>query len=621
MKNILLSLLFISFIVACTERTNITSPDGNISVQVLIDENNSLFYEVLFNRKTVINKSQLGIIVDNDTLGTNAEIKLLSQNTINEKYTTRGFHTEAINHYNEYIYEVKSGEKTFELQTRVYNDGFAYRYIVRGEGVQKVNGEISSFGCPANIRVWFFERPNAWKFKTYAGEWAPTMSDSLYKASPNGPVQGPVLLYELNKGGFMAITEAALYNYSGMRLEAKPDASLQANFTEKDGFEVEGDIVTPWRVVLLAKDLTTLVNSDLVTNLNPEPDKVLFADTDWIKPGRSVWSWWSEPKEFMSIPFEKHMIDRAAELGFEYTTIDEGWERWNDKWNTLKDICDYAKTKNVGVFVWKHSDQINPAKEDYKVMGMFFDSVAVAGAKGLKIDFMNGETKALIDFDIRALQLAAERKLLINFHGCQKPSGEFRTYPNELTREGIRGLELNKMNQPIAANHNVALVFTRCILNNGDYTPVGFSNPANTTWAHQLATAYAFTSPLLTLAEHPDTLFMNPEISKVLPFIKELSSVWDETLVLEGSSISETAILARRKADVWYIAVLNGNKEKKIELKLDFLKEGNWNMTSVEDIPGIQKKMELKQSDVSAGQSISVALNAEGGFVARFIKK
>jgi len=621
MKNMLLSLFFVSFIAACTERTNITSPDGNVSATVSLDENNSLVYEVFFNGKLVIAKSDLGIIVNNDTLGTNAEIKMLSQSTINTKYTTRGFHTEAVNHCNEYIYEVKSGEKIFELQTRVYNDGFAYRYIVKEEGKHIVNGELSSFACPSNTPVWFFERPNAWKLKTYAGEWTRTISDSLYNASPNGPVQGPVLLYELNDGGYMAITEAALYNYSGMRLEAKPNASLQANFTEKDGFEVEGDIVTPWRVVLLAKDLTALVNSDLVTNLNPEPNKVFFANTDWIKPGRSVWSWWSEPKEFMSIPFEKHMIDRAAELGFEYTTIDEGWERWNNKWNTLKDICDYAKSKNVGVFVWKHSDQINPANEDYKVMRLFFDSVAVAGAKGLKIDFMNGETKALVDFDIRALQLAAERKLLINFHGCQKPSGEFRTYPNELTREGIRGLELNKMNQPIAANHNVALVFTRYILNNGDYTPVGFSNPANTTWAHQLATAYAFTSPLLTFAEHPDTLFMNPEISKVLPLVKELPTVWDETLVLDGSSISETAILARRKADVWYLAILNGDKAKSIDVKLDFLSNGNWNMTSVEDVKDIQKKMELKQADISASQSISIQLNAEGGYVARFTKK
>lgn len=621
MRCILLSVLFCAIVISCTPKATIESPDKNVSARIFQDENKSLFYEVVFHGDTVVRKSQLGLIVDGDTLGLNVEMNLLKSPTIREEYTTRGFHTKAINHYHEYVYEVKSGEQKFQLEARVYNDGFAYRYILLEDKTYKINGELSSFACPKNTPVWYFERPNAWKLKTYAGEWLRTLSDSLYRVSPNGPVQGPVLVYELNSGGYMAITEAALYNYSGMRLEAKADASLQANFTENDGFEVSGELTTPWRVIILAKDLTSLVNTDIITNLNPEPDKELFADTSWIKLGRSVWSWWSDPVDFMKPEFEKHMIDRAVELGFEYITIDEGWERWVDKWATLTDLCKYADSKNVGVLVWKHSDQLNFPTEDYGVMRAFFDSVSVAGAKGLKIDFMNGESKELIDFDIRALQLSAERKMVVNFHGCQSPSGEFRSYPNELTREGIRGLELNKMNQPISGNHNVALVFTRCILNNGDYTPIGFSNPASTSWAHQLATGYAFTSPLLTMAEHPDTLFLNPEILPIVPFLKELPSVWDETIVLDGSSISETAILARRKADIWFITILNGNKPKTVDVNLNFLKKGKWTMTSVEDVENTQRKMILKEAEVDANQTISVRLNAEGGYVAKLAKK
>lgn len=619
-KNLILYVLFMCSLVACANEKKLTSPDGNVSATIFSDSQRSLTYKVDFHGNSVINKSMLGIIVDSDTLGKEMTFKEIKKEEVNESYTTRGFHTQAVNHCYQYTYEVASKTGKFILQTRIYNDGFAFRYIIPGEDIRRVNGELSSFSCPTNTPVWFFERPNDWKLKTYAGEWTRTRSDSLHQVSPTGPVQGPVLVYELNQGGYMAITEAALYNYSGMRLKAKKDASLQADFTEMNGFDVAGEIITPWRVILLADNLNGLVNSDLIPNLNPAPDKDLFVETNWIKPGRSVWSWWSEPKGFMTMELEKHFVDRAAELGFEYTTIDEGWERWNDKWQTLKEFCAYAHTRKVDVFVWKHSDQLNFPQNDYQTMRLFFDSLKIAGVNGVKIDFMNGESKALIDFDIRVLQLAAERKMLVNFHGCQKPSGEYRTYPNEITREGIRGLELNKMNQPIPANHNVALVFTRGILNNSDYTPIGFSRPANTTWTHQLATAYAFTSPLVTVAEHPDTLLNNPDLAPAIPFIKTLPSVWDETVVLDGSSIAETAILARRSGNDWYLVVLNGKMSKTIEVQLDFLKKGKWNMQAVKDVKGEQRKMNVEKKTVTSGQKISIELNSEGAYLAKFTK-
>lgn len=619
-SNILFCLCFIfSFGVRANEIKPV-SPGGNVSAKIFVDKQKSLAYEVYFKGKNVIKKSHIGIIINRDTLGQSATVIEIRKEEINETYSTRGFHNNAINHCYQYTYFVKSPNRDFLLQTRLYNDGFAFRYIVSADKIQHVNGEISSFSCPQNTPVWFFERTNDWKLKSYAGEWLKTKSDSLCKVSPTGPVQGPVLVYELKQGGFMVITEAALYNYSGMRLEAKKNATLQVNFTEKNGFDVKGKVVTPWRVVMLADNLNEMVSSDLITNLNPEPDKKLFDDKSWIKPGRSVWSWWSEPKGFMTIELEKHFVDRAAELNFEYTTIDEGWEKWNNKWQTIKEFCDYARKRDVNVFVWKHSDQLNDPQNDYQTVKLFFDSLNTAGVKGVKIDFMNSEKKSLIDFETRVLQLAAERRLMINFHGCQKPTGESRTYPNEITREGIRGLELNKMNQPIPGNHNVALIFTRGILNNSDYTPVGFSRPANTTWTHQLATALAFTSPLLTFAEHPDTLFMNHNISLVLPLIKALPTVWDETIILKGSSIAETAIMARRSGDNWYLVILNGRKKKTVTVKLDFLKKGIWKSFTVKDVKNNQRKMSVVEGTIVGNSQLLIELNEEGGYVAKFSK-
>jgi alpha-glucosidase len=297
--------------------------------------------------------------------------------------------------------------------------------------------------------------------------------------------------------------------------------------------------------------------------------------------------------------------------------LDEGWEEWTNKWAQLKEIVDYARQKGIGVFVWKHSDQLINSDNDYEQMRAFLDSIKTAGVVGIKIDYMNGESKSIIDFDIRALQLCAERQLMVDFHGCQKPSGESRTYPNEITREGIRGLELNTMNQPIPGNHNVALVFTRCILNNADYTPVGFSNPGTTSWAHQLATAFAFTSPLLVVAEYPDTLLQ----SKALPLIKGIPSVWDETIVLPESSIEETAVLARRSGNEWYLILLNGNQPKQITLTPHFLKEGKWAASIARDDSNQQKNIITEVRIYNAGEKLTISLNREGGYVARFIKQ
>lgn len=629
MKNIIKTvipcflLMFMQTSCSSTEKS-MQSPDRKINAEIKAVDGR-LLYSVSFMGKQTITDSQLGAIIDADTIGKNPVLERVTQEEITEQYDTRGFHTRASNHCNQYTYHITSGNYHFKIQFRLYDDGVAFRYIMpkAHEGqVRTVNRELTTFRVPSNIPVWFFERSSDWKLKTYAGEWTRTISDSLHCISPNGPVQGPILLYELGDENYMGITEAALYNYSGMRLEARNNLSLQVNFTEKEGFEIENDITTPWRVIILAPNLNALVNTDIITNLNPAPDTTLFADTEWIRPGRSVWSWWTEKEGYMTPEYEKRFIDMASELGYEYTTIDEGWERaWSDKWAQLKALCDYAKEKNVGVFVWKRSNTISDPNNNYAIMSSFLDSVAMCGASGLKIDFMDSEDKKTIDFDICALKMCAERHLMVNFHGCQKPSGEIRTYPNEITREGIRGLELNKMKQPISPEHNVALIFTRGILNNSDYTPIGFSNPGNTTWAHQIATAYAFTSPLTTIAEDPAILLKDTRLRDILPFIKDLPSTWDETLVLPGSSINGTAILARRKGKEWYITALNGSKARQLSIVTDFLPAGEWMASTVEDAENSPQATLHRTVTVDRNTPLTINLAAGGGFVAKLTLK
>lgn len=542
---------------------NLHSPSGQLRMQLYRDQNGRLLYSVSSKQTGLLIKpSALGIHLNNTAFGANVStVRLLRSELINEKYPVRGKHASAHNYCRVFHIEVREAGRTWQIEARLFEDGVAWRYLFNGSGNNHISQEYTAWQLPETGRIWYFERNSDWKLKSYAGLWQSTVADSLPIISRQGPVQGKPLVIQLQNKKYLVITEAALYNYSGLRLKAIGNRTLQANFTEgENGFTIQGPITTPWRVVIHAKNLDALVNTDLINNLNPAPDKKLFANTNYIRPGRSVWSWITRNDRYLQPDEEQKFIDYAARLHFEYTMIDDGWEKkWADKWKQLRELSDYATSKKVKVWVWKHSNELR----DPLVRDLFLDSVQQYGAAGIKVDFMNSEAKPLIDFEIGLLEACAQRKLLVNFHGCHAPTGESRTFPNEMTREGIRGLELNIMNEPIPAWHNAALPFTRFICGQGDYTPAFFSNRANTTWTHQLALLYLFDSPLQCLAEHPGYILEHDKEQIIEPLLQTLPVVWDETKVLAGSDIGKLAAFARRKGSTWYVAVINGGTANK----------------------------------------------------------
>jgi len=526
-------------------------------VATLYLDSGKLMYRVRTPSQVLMEPASLGIRVDNRTIGKDvAEIRIIRQYLINAAHLSRLNSRTSTNHYIGYDIAIVQKGITDTLNFRLYDNACAFRYLPAGDQHTLVNEELTRFTLPAASRVWYFERDNNWKLKSYAGLWMRTTAEQLPGISKQGPIQGKPLVIELPGKKYMAITEAALYKYSGMRLKAVGQNTLQVNYTEEEaGVPVKGKLCTPWRVILYANNLNELVNSKVIENLNPAPDKALFPDKSYIRPGIAVWSWITRNEHYMEPAEEIKFIDAAAKLHFNYTLIDEGWEtQWPDKWKQLKELCTYAAKKKIGVWVWKHSKDIM----DTVQRNAFLDSVRTCGAVGIKTDFMNSEAKPLIDFEIGFLAATAQRKLMVNFHGCQAPTGESTTWPNEMTREGIRGMELNIMKEPIPAWHNAALPFTRFICGHGDYTPGFFSNKANTTYAHQLALLYLFNSPFQCIAENPVTLLSDERYKPILPLLKTLPVTWDETIVLPGSEIGSLAAFARRKGKDWYVAVING---------------------------------------------------------------
>jgi alpha-glucosidase len=220
----------------------------------------------------------------------------------------------------------------------------------------------------------------------------------------------------------------------------------------------------------------------------------------------------------------------------------------------------------------------------------------------------------MIDRYQSILREAAERHIMVDFHGANKPTGESRMWPNELTREGVYGLEHRQT--PAWAAHNTTLPFTRFLAGPADYTPVVFGDRRkDTSWAHQIATAVVFTSPLLVYGAHPQSLLDNPAVE----LIKSVPSVWDETRVLPPSAIGELAVFARRSGATWFLGVLNGPTSRRIQMNLGFLGEGrSYDALLVGDRTGNPAAVDVDDMQVSARTSLTLSLGAAGGFVARF---
>jgi alpha-glucosidase len=545
----------------------VTSPDGTLSGRVFIDSSSGLSYQVSFNGHPVGGPGHIGLrlqsLKDNSIreIGSHATFGSASSGRIDEQYAFHGAKAIANNRANTLTIPVQEHDgSSYTIEARAYDDGFAWRILLANAGsAVRVLEETSTWMLPEG-EVWFAERNNDWKLKSYAGEFRHTPIDSLPSISSQGPIQTAPLVVELPRnGGYELVTEAALANYSGMRLRATGNRTLQVDFTEgAKGFEVDRALTTPWRVTMLCRDLNCLVNSTLTENLNPPPDAKLFRDTSYIYEGRFVWRYMS--RETGTPAQEAEFVDLAAALGYEYTLVDDGWKTWATPWPSMKELVRYAQSKKIGVFAWKDSNEIENPAGDYADARDFLDRAADAGLAGVKLDFFNSESKKKVDFERRILRLGAERSLMIDFHGLQKPTGEERTFPNGMSREAIRGIELNRMPEgPLPASHNAALPFTRFAIGPADYTPVNLQWPGETTWSHQLATAILLSSPWLVIAEDPAFLLRNPDTAPALEVFKELPTSWDETIVLPGSQIGGVVGMARRKGGIWFVAAINGS--------------------------------------------------------------
>jgi alpha-glucosidase len=606
--------------VLASSQVELKSPNGNVRFEIDAGKGH-LTYAISLAGQPVITPSVLGLVVDGVDLGRDATLKEVETYRIDEHYPTRGVHSAAINRCNgvrAQARHVRSGI-AYTVEARAFDDGIAWRISVPGNASERIPDEATTFHLISGSTVWYHNLRGHYEgvhekkdiAAVSAGEWAaPPMTLKL----PGGR-------------GYAAITEAVLGGFAGMALQAdgqlgfaarlghQHPASYPFTLRYKDDVErlarpaaLKGTITTPWRVVMVATDLNTLVNCDIVNSLSPPPDPALFPkglETEWIKPGRAVWKFLDGGQT--SLAGMKEFSRMAGELGFEYNVIEGFWQRWTDA--QLRELVEDSKAHKVGIWLWKHSKDLRtPAARQ-----SFFRKCKDAGVVGAKIDFFDHEAKEVVDLYPLLLREAAQYHLLVDFHGANKPTGEPRTWPNELGREGVYGLEHKGMKE--WARNNTTLPFTRFLAGPADYTPVHFGDRRReTSWAHQVATAAVMSSPLLVYAANPQALLTNPAVD----MIKSIPSVWDETVVLPPTEIGEVDVLARRSGDRWFLAVLNGPETRTLRIPLSFLSNGTYHSLMVRDQMADPGTLKREEATVSKVDAIEIQLRASGGFIARF---
>jgi alpha-glucosidase len=637
-KKLVFLFLCIPSLTSLAQEFPITSPDKNILFN--ISNGDKLNYSVTFNGREIINPSQLGFEFKNEP-AMNGGLTILDQSAkyVNESWkpVVKSKHAEILNNYNELILKLKEKAdpiRQIELQVRVFNDGAAFRYKLSRAakvGDRQITKELTTFSIPGNPKAWVVEYKGGYSSSNEAEFMEHPLSYVTEKT-----IAGMPFLMDYGNNLWIAITEAEIDNYAAFYIGTNGNNNqlttklVPIPGESEDGVKVRfsDEVCTPWRVLMIGDNPGTLIQSEIIQNLN---DTCAIKDPSWIKPGISAWdNWWSGDVK-MEMPVIKKYIDFASEMGWPYMLVDWQWygkfnspeadiTKWAPQIN-IPEIIDYAHSKNVKIILWLYSSDVN-RNAAFKQAFPLYEKWGVAG---IKIDFMDRDDQQMVNWYHDIIRCAAENHLLVDFHGAYKPDGIIRTWPNMITREGVMGNEYYKFSDKMNPEHNVKLAFTRMLAGQMDYTPGGFLNVTReqfknqtptlvwNTRAAELSKFVIYESPLTVVCDHPDNILNKPGAD----FLKVVPTVWDDIRFLGGYPGDYVAI-AKRSGSNWFIGTMNNSVGKTIELKLDFLPAGTCILDTWADTKNSDKdpkELMKKTQDVKAGGIIKVTMAKNGGWV------
>lgn len=635
----------------------VASPDGSLNVQFLLKDGKPL-YKISYNNSLLIRDSRLGFVLkDLPALDKDFTIVSATRTSFDETWTQPWGEVKNIrNQYNSLVITLEEQtelHRKMMVEFRVYNDGLGFRYEIPDQPNLTdfiIMDELTEFA--------FIQNFSSWWIPAYGSEMD---SEYLYRHTSLSELKENVftpITLESNDSLFVSIHEAALEDYAGMSLVRHDDLTLKCELVPwSNGHRVEtaAPMKTPWRTIQVANHAGNLITSYLILNLN-EPNKL--DDVSWIKPGKYNGIWWGMhlkqqtweggPNHGATTKNVKELIDFASQHKLD-AVLAEGWnEGWEGDWTVdgnfnftkaypdynLAELSRYAKTKNVGL-VAHHETGGNIINYERQLEDAF-KLCQQYGIQRLKTGYVNklpnGEHhqgQFMVRHYHKVMETAAKYNVMLDVHEPIKDTGLRRTYPNMMTREGVRGTEYEAWSDGNPPSHTTILPFTRGLAGPIDYTPgifdIQFKNDANrrvhTTLAKQLALYVVIYSPMQMAADLPENYEGNPAFK----FIEDVPVDWEDTRILEAK-IGEyiTTIRKDRHSDEWFLGSITNEKNRIMDVSLNFLTPGKKYKAEIyqdgkdADVDANPTSIEIKSMEVTSEGRLTVVIAPGGGVAVRF---
>ncbi len=622
MKNQLLilyvaaSIFLFGLLAACTHNENkhtLSSPNLQNRIEFEVTEG-KMYYAVYRADSLLIDKSRLGFHLEGE-LQLSDSFQILTSEKSSHRETWKpywGQRSEVLNEYNEmqvFLKQTNSNGLRLNVLFRAYNDGVAFRYVVPNQSFVDslvVEEELSSFNFLHDYQTWSIPA----NFDSY---------EFLYRELPLSELNdaNTPLTLRAENDLHLSIHEAHLVNYPEMTLLRKANSTqLAANLAPAaNGYKLKSrtPFSTPWRSIQISDGAAGLLLSDLIQNLNPAPE----SNFDWVKPMKYIGIWWDMhigyttwtrgPRHGATTLRAKRYIDFAAQHGIEAVLFEgwnTGWEAWGKEGAfdyvtpypdfDMEEISRYASEKGVALI--GHHETGGDARGYEQMVDTAFAYYKNHGVNAVKTGYAGGivpqgeshHGQWMVNHYRKIVRKAAAEQIMLNVHEPIKPTGEERTYPNMMTREGARGMEWNAWSTGNPPSHTCILPFTRCLAGPLDYTPGIFDvllerkkdelldwnnkpegTRVHTTLVKQLALMLVLYSPMQMASD----LIEHYEKEPALEWFKAVPVSFDETRIL-NARIGEYVTLARRSQQDWFVAGISNEKARVWEVNLDFLQSG-----------------------------------------------
>lgn len=581
---------------------NLTSNDGKLAVNVYFYKQ-SMVYDVSYGGKEVVKKSSLGLKTENvDFTNGLTYINEKKTSDVEISYTTiTGKKAEVSTVYNELVVSLEKDYYNLDVIVRAYNDGFAFRYNLDCDYADSelINEEVSEFSLPVGSQV-TFQQADEWRdYFSYEEDYT-TMLNSE-KSGLQGVEAAMPVLYKTPDNVWALLTESDIYghDYIGSFLAAgKKDGVLKTipSYGAEETVKVSLPFESPWRLGVVG-GLDTVVESTLVEDVYDEveywkPDnydelseeeKEIY-NYDWVTPGAAAWDWLMNQNTQSDYTMHLEYLDFALENELKWIILDGGWNPGNPESIKLyKHLVQTAHDNGIKVMVWGWAH--NDCNENTIVQKL--DRWQELGIDGLKIDYFDGQSQDTTDrvesqntlkLTERLYQECAKRKMVLNCHGCNKPTGERRIYPHVFNREAIHG---NENLKNFSIYNMVNFPFIRGAIGPSDYTPTLVpTNSEQATIGSQMAMHILLETGSISLGDYLPVY--NDSIAK--DFIVGLPDRFDDVKFLDGN-VNDFCTLMRKgisrgkvnkgtsDVEAYYVAGITLNA-RTFTVDLSFLEEG-----------------------------------------------